>query len=74
MNFEIEQINQRSTSTPSDELTTWRGICREFGCSENQIQELYAGGEGSESMDDTLILAGTEWSEQLWRYSRGPQN
>lgn len=74
MNFEIEQINQRSTSTPSDELTTWRGICREFGCSENQLQELYAGDDDAESMNETLILTGTEWSEQLSRYSKGPQN
>jgi hypothetical protein len=33
---------QRATTNPMATLQMWDDVCREFGCSEEQIRELYS--------------------------------
>jgi hypothetical protein len=34
-------LNRHTDRNPAEVLRGWDGICREFGCSEQQILELY---------------------------------
>lgn len=72
MNFEIEGGAQKLA--PAEELANWRGICREFGCSEEQIRELYVGAQESECTLDTVVLAGDDWTDDITACGAGLQN
>lgn len=69
MNFELETPTPKLA--PADELASWRGICREFGCSEEQIRELYLGGKDA-ALD--VMLAGDDWTDDVTACGAGPQN
>jgi len=72
MNFELEPTNRNMT--PSDELSTWRGLCQEFGCSEHQLRELDAHRDAPEKIAADMTVFAGEWMEQLGECAKGPLN
>jgi hypothetical protein len=64
-------LNTAATSTENstEVLKNWDGFCREFGCSAEQMRELYsfAGGEEDFSelagLIDCKVIQEEEWAE-----------
>ena len=59
-----------------DILQGWDGICREFGCSEQQLQELYLQeeNESEEAEFEFSIISETEFAEQAIFSTGAPLN
>ena len=59
-----------------DILQGWDGICREFGCSEQQLQELYLheDDKSEEAEFEFSIISETEFAEQAIFSTGAPLN
>ena len=66
MNLKFATRNSSKSASSDDILQGWDGICREFGCSEQQLQELYRHEESEESEAEFefSIISETEFAEQ----------
>jgi len=52
-------VMEDDTTNPMETLRQWDEICRDFGCSEDQIRELYFLPDDDElSADDAAALVG----------------
>jgi hypothetical protein len=68
---------KRTAHQSSDDiLQGWDGICREFGCSEQQLQELYRQDEqeSTEAEFEFSIISETEFAERAIFSSGEPLN
>jgi hypothetical protein len=64
-----------NAQNPAEVLKGWQGICREFGCSEEQLRELYrASSLLSGDEYEPELLSEAEFAEQVWRGSSKPPN
>lgn len=62
MNLKFNTTAKHQTS--EEILQGWDGICREFGCSEEQLRELYRHDEVEEAKFEFSIISETEFAEQ----------
>ena len=69
-------LNRSTDRNPGEVLRGWDGICREFGCSEQQILELYSTRDGvaEESAEEITIISETEFAEKAIFASGEPLN
>lgn len=69
-------LNRWTDKNPTEVLRGWDGICREFGCSEQQILELYSIREAvtQEPLDEITIISETEFAEKAIFSSGEPLN
>jgi hypothetical protein len=68
-------LNRASDRNPAEVLRGWDGICREFGCSEEQILELYHNREGLPDLHgEFTIISETEFAEEAIFSSGAPLN
>lgn len=72
--MELDFNIEKKESNSAEELANWRGICREFGCSEAQIRELYSGPGESENAFETLVTIGDDWTDDVTACTRRLQN
>lgn len=59
----------KANAKPIETLLEWDGVCREFGCSESQIRELYSApcpdaAPVTESYDDVMAALRMEAEQQ----------